>query len=105
MVGSEHAQVGDPVVVIGQPGGPGFFESGLEHMAISAFHDAGTNRQGQGQGLWIVQTVQAVAQIAMAVADRGFCFGCPSASRCSDRVAITLATAPVLSRFCWVRRH
>lgn len=73
MVGAEHAQRGERVSVFWQPGGAGLFESGLADMTVSAFDHARADRQAQGQGTWIVQGIESIAQVAMALADRG-CF-------------------------------
>ena len=70
MVGAEHAQMGERVSVFWQPGGAGLFESGLADMTVSAFDHARADRQAQGQGTWIVQGIESIAQVAMALADR-----------------------------------
>ncbi len=55
VVGAQDAQVSHLVSVVWQPGCAGHFESGLEHMAVTAFDQARTNRQAQRQCQWIVR--------------------------------------------------
>ena len=40
MVGSEDAQLGEGVCVVGQPSAPWFFESSLENMFVSGLDEA-----------------------------------------------------------------
>jgi hypothetical protein len=40
--------VGDLVGMVCEPSGPRLFQSGLEHVAVAAFNQPGTNRQAQG---------------------------------------------------------
>ena len=74
MIGFEHPEVGDLVGVSWQPSGASFFEAGLEDMAVTAFDQAGADGQTQAQRAGVIQAVQAVAQVAMGVAHRGFGF-------------------------------
>ena len=84
-----------------QPGRAGLFEPGLEDMSVSAFDQARTDRQTQRQGTGIVQRIEAMAQRAMTLSDRGlFIPRVPAASRCSARAAMTSAAAPRLRRSC-----
>ena len=50
------------------PGRARLFESGLQDMTMAAFDDARADRQAQGQGQRVIQTVQPIAQVAMAAA-------------------------------------
>ena len=72
VIGAENTEVSDLVSVFWEPGSAGLFESGLEDMSVSAFDDARADRQAQGQGSWVVQRIESIGQIAMALADRGF---------------------------------
>jgi hypothetical protein len=47
VVGSEDAQVSHLICVIAQPGSAGFFETGLEHVAMSALDHAWADGQTQ----------------------------------------------------------
>ena len=64
--------MGDLVGVVVQPGGAGLFESSLEHVPVAAFDHARANGQAQGQGSRVVQSIESMAQVAMALAHRRF---------------------------------
>lgn len=76
LVSSEDPQVRDLVCVVVQPSGACLFESGVEHMTMSALDHAGTNRQTQCQCLGIVQAIQSIGDITMPIAHRGLLFRC-----------------------------
>ena len=69
--------MGDLVGVVWRPCRTSLLESGLEHMAMPAFDHARADWHAPGQRAWIVQTVQTMAQVAIPVAHRSFCFRDP----------------------------
>jgi hypothetical protein len=72
VVGSEDAQGCDLIGMVPEPGGAGLLETGMEDMAVTALDHARANRQTQGERARIVQAVQPIAQITVAVAHRRF---------------------------------
>ncbi|PTX94744.1 hypothetical protein DB346_22285 [Verrucomicrobia bacterium LW23] len=70
-IGCEDAKLGDVVCVVGEPGGAGDFESGVEEVFVSAFDEAGSDGQVVGDGLGVVQVVAAVVEVAPGGAHGG----------------------------------
>jgi len=71
LVGAPDAQMGELVGVVGQPGGARLLEPGLEHVPVSALDEPRADRQSQLERARVVEAVEAAAQAAVGLADRG----------------------------------
>ena len=71
LVGAEDTELGDGVSMCGQPSGARAFESGVEDVLVARFDEAGTDGEFLRDSGWVVESVEAIGQIAVGGPHRG----------------------------------
>ena len=72
MIGAKHAELGHGLCGFREPGGPGFFQSGLKNVAMAGLNEAGADGEFLLQGGFVIQTVAAVVQVTVGVTHGSF---------------------------------
>jgi hypothetical protein len=76
VIGSEDSQVSDLVCVIGQAGCARLLEARMKDMAVATLDHPRSNGHAQFERTRVVQAIQPIVQVAVAIAHRGFLVDC-----------------------------